>query len=136
MEKMRKALWVVRGKRVAVLGLAFKPGTDDMREAPSLQVIRGLLREGAVVRCHDPRAAESARQALGAVEGVTLCATPYEAAEGAHALVLLTEWEDYRLLDLARLREVMEVPVLIDGRNFFEPAQVRQMGFDYYGVGR
>lgn len=136
-EKVRQALWVVRGKTITVLGLAFKPGTDDIREAPSLKVLAQLLSEGAMLRLHDPRAAENVRRIFPEEAGhIVYCATPYDAASGAHALLLLTEWEEYSALDLVRLRSAMEVPIIIDGRNVFDPAAVRALGFEYYGMGR
>ncbi len=135
--RCQQALWVVRGKSVAILGIAFKPLTDDVREAPALKVAQRLFTEGARVRLHDPRAIANARHALPEVEGrLEYCQSPYEAAAGAHAVILVTEWDEYRALDLERLRASMEVPVLIDGRNLYDPAALRSAGFEYYGVGR
>lgn len=135
--KCQQALWVLRGKTVAILGLAFKPMTDDVREAPGLKVARRLLSEGANVRLHDPQAAENARKVLPEVEGrLQYFDSPYDALTGAHAVVLVTEWEEYRALELGRARTLMEIPILIDGRNFYDPTTLRGAGFEYYGVGR
>lgn len=136
-DKLRKTLWVLNGKTIGVWGLAFKPGTDDIRDAPSLKVISKLLAEGAAVRVHDPQAMDNARQLLPEESRrVEYCTTPYEAATGAHAVLLLTEWDEYRTLDWARLRRVMESPVVVDGRNLFDPAVIRAAGFDYIATGR
>jgi len=123
------------GKVFAVWGLAFKPKTDDMREAPSLAVIEGLLGAGARVRAHDPVAAEVAARVFEG-RGVELAAEPYAAAEGADALLLVTEWNEFRRPDLARLKAVMRQPVLFDGRNVWDAEKARAAGFTYYGVGR
>ncbi|MGH2395953.1 MAG: UDP-glucose dehydrogenase family protein [bacterium] len=136
-DKLRQTLGVLSGKTIAVWGLAFKPGTDDVRDAPSLKVISRLLAEGATVRVHDPQAMDNARQLLPKdSRRVEYCASPYEAATGAHAVLLLTEWEEYRALDWARLRNVMDSPVLVDGRNLLDPTAVRAAGFEYIGIGR
>lgn len=136
-DKVRQALWVVRGKTIGVLGLAFKPGTDDVREAPSLKILERCLATGAMLRVHDPQAADNIRQLYrDQPDRLVFCSSPYEVAEGAHALLLLTEWDEYRVLDLAKIKEVMEVPILIDGRNLYDPATVRSLGFEYISVGR
>jgi UDPglucose 6-dehydrogenase len=135
--KLEQALWVLRGKTVGILGLAFKPGTDDIREAPSLRVVERLLQEGVALRLHDPQAVENFRQVVPEdPPRLVYCASAYEAARDAHALVVLTEWPEYRDLDLARLAAAMEVPCLVDGRNLFEPAAARAAGFEYVGLGR
>jgi UDPglucose 6-dehydrogenase len=124
----------VAGKTIALWGLAFKPGTDDMREAPSLTVIEKLLAAGATIRAHDPVAHEVAEKLLG--KRITLCETNYDAAEGAHALALLTEWHQFRRPNFKRLLSMMAAPHLFDGRNVWEPAEVRALGFTYEGIGR
>lgn len=135
--KLREALWVLSGKTIGVLGLAFKPGTDDIREAPSLKVVKRLLDEGVLLRLHDPQAMVAFRTAFPQdPPHVTYCSTPYEAATGAQALLVLTEWDDYRALDLGKARELMELPVVVDGRNIYTPATVRGLGFDYFSMGR
>ncbi|MFE1603145.1 UDP-glucose dehydrogenase family protein [Methylobacterium sp. ID0610] len=123
----------VRGKRIAVLGLTFKPNTDDMRDAPSLSIITGLLDAGASVRAHDPVGMEQARRLLG--DEVDFAEDPYACAEGAHALVIVTEWNAFRALDLARLGEAMAAPILVDLRNVYGPAEATRHGFRYLGVG-
>lgn len=122
------------GKTIAVLGLTFKPETDDMRDAPSLTILPALLEKGAQVRAHDPKGMEEARHILP--EGVVYTSSAYEAAEGADCVVLMTEWNQYRALDLERLRGLMRQPVFIDLRNVYEPEMVRRFGFRYTGVGR
>ncbi|HVO81123.1 MAG TPA: UDP-glucose/GDP-mannose dehydrogenase family protein [Terriglobales bacterium] len=137
LEKIREALWVVSGKTIAILGLAFKPQTDDIREAPSLKIIQALLREGANLRLYDPEAIPNARQSMPEQPGrLTYCASACEAVQGAHALALLTEWDEFRRLDLARVRTLMEVPIIVDGRNLWEPEAVRNAGFEYHCMGR
>lgn len=136
LRKVHEALWTLRGKTLGVLGLAFKAGTDDIREAVSLKIIQALRDEGSILRLYDPEAMANTQQVFPAGEQVTYCASAYEAARGAQALLLLTEWEEFRQLDLARVRELMEVPVLVDGRNLFEPSAVRQAGFEYISMGR
>jgi UDPglucose 6-dehydrogenase len=135
--KVRQALWVLRGKTIGVLGLAFKPGTDDIREAVSLKILRALLDEGSLLRIYDPQAMPNTQQVFPATPGrVIYCDSAYEAAHGAQALLLLTEWEEFRQLDLTRVRNLMEVPVLVDGRNLYDPAAARQAGFEYISIGR
>jgi UDPglucose 6-dehydrogenase len=137
LNKVRNAVWVISGKTLGVLGLAFKPNTDDIREAPSLKIVEALLKEGAALRLHDPWAMPAARALYRAEAGrITYCESPYEAARGAEALLLLTEWDEYKHLDLARMADLMQVPVLIDGRNLFSPEAVNEAGFSYAGMGR
>uniref|UniRef100_A0A832EL69 UDP-glucose 6-dehydrogenase n=1 Tax=Desulfacinum infernum TaxID=35837 RepID=A0A832EL69_9BACT len=121
------------GKTIAVLGLAFKPETDDMREAPALTIIPALMEHGALVRAHDPQAMKEAAKHL---PEVTYCQSPYEACEGAHGVVLLTEWNEYRALDLARIKSLLVQPVFVDLRNVYEPSQMKALGFHYECVGR
>ena len=115
-------------------GLAFKPRTDDMREAPALVLIEELRARGAAVRAYDPKAAESARQLLG--EGVELCARSYDAVRGADALVVVTEWNEFREPDFARVAALMRGRAVFDGRNIYDPEQMRALGFYYRGIGR
>ena len=122
-----------RGKTIAVLGLTFKPNTDDMREAPSIPLITALQDMGAKVRAYDPTGME---QAKGLIGNVTFCKDAYDCAEGAAVLVIVTEWEQFRALDFARLRKVMELPVLVDLRNIYRPGEVARHGFIYDSVGR
>ena len=123
----------LRGKTIAVLGLTFKPDTDDMREAPSIPLVTGLLDMGAKVRAHDPAGMEQARKELPEIE---YCADPYLCARGADAIVLVTEWVQYRAMDLARLRDEMAQPVVVDLRNIYRPEEMAEHGFVYESVGR
>jgi UDPglucose 6-dehydrogenase len=123
----------VRDKRLAVLGLAFKPNTDDMREAPSLSILPVLVAEGADVRAYDPAAMTEARKLL---PEVTTEADPYTCIEGADALVILTEWDQFRALDLDRVRAILRKPVVIDLRNVYKPADMVARGFTYVSIGR
>lgn len=124
----------IKNKNIAVLGLAFKPDTDDLRDAPSLEIIDALLSKGAVIRIFDPIALENAKRLLG--KRVTYAKDAYDAAKGADAVAVVTEWNEFRQLDLVRLAKGMKDLVLFDGRNIYEPARVRELGFMYYGVGR
>ncbi len=133
-EKVRKVLGPLDGKLIGVLGLAFKPNTDDMREAKSVEVIRLLHEAGAGLTAYDPVAGENAKPLLPA--SVRYCTSPYDAAEGVEALVLVTEWNEFRFLNLERLRSVMRRPLIFDGRNLYEPERMRRVGFEYYPVGR
>jgi len=133
-ESIAKALGPLDDKTVAVLGLAFKPNTDDMREAKSLEVIQLLHAAGARVRVYDPAAMDNARRLLPS--SVTFSDSPYEAADGAHAAVLVTEWNEFRYLNLERLRGHLARPAIFDGRNLWEPERMRRLGFEYHSVGR
>ncbi len=133
-EMIRKVLGPLDDKTVAVLGLAFKPNTDDMREAKSLDVVSQLVAAGAAVRAYDPVAADNARMLLPA--SVTYAASPYEAADGADAVVLVTEWNEFKYLNLERLRGALRRRVIFDGRNIWEPERMRRLGFEYYSIGR
>jgi len=131
---MDKPLNPIDGRVIAVLGLAFKPNTDDMREAKSIEVVTGLLQRGAIVRTYDPVAATHARRILPAE--VVYCDSPYEAATGADAVALVTEWNEFKFLNLDRLRSVMRRPLIFDGRNLWEPERMRRLGFEYHSIGR
>jgi UDPglucose 6-dehydrogenase len=133
-ETIGKALGPLDDKTVAVLGLAFKPNTDDMREAKSVEVIGMLHAAGARIRAYDPAAMENAKRLLPA--SVTFSDSLYEAAEGAHAVVLVTEWNEFKYLNLERLRGLLKRPVIFDGRNLWEPERMRRLGFEYHSVGR
>ncbi|HEY7650476.1 MAG TPA: UDP-glucose/GDP-mannose dehydrogenase family protein [Methylomirabilota bacterium] len=133
-DTIRKALAPLDDKSIAVLGLAFKPNTDDMREAKSIEVITRLLAAGARVRAYDPVATANAREVLP--PSVLYCDSPYEAAAGADGLALITEWNAFKFLNLERVRALMRRPVVFDGRNIWEPERMRRMGFEYYSVGR
>jgi len=131
---MEKALAPMDDKTVAVLGLAFKPNTDDMREAKSLEVIRLLHAAGARIRAYDPVAMGNARPLVPG--SVVFSHSAYDAAEGADAIVLLTEWNEFKFLNLERLRRLLRRPLIFDGRNLYEPERMRRLGFEYYSIGR
>jgi UDPglucose 6-dehydrogenase len=124
----------LRGKKFGVWGLAFKPKTDDLRQAPAIALIDELLAEGGTVTAHDPVAMENARRVLG--DRVHFVQNPYSAADGADALFLVTEWNEFRQPDFARIKGAMRQPVVFDGRNIWNPKKLRELGFTYYGVGR
>jgi UDPglucose 6-dehydrogenase len=131
--KLRELLGNLRGKTIALWGIAFKPNTDDVREAPSLDIIHLLQSEGARVRAYDPVAMDTARHVL---KDVTFCGDAYSTAEGADALVLITEWNEFKQLDMARVAASMKRKMLVDGRNIYEPEPIRNLGFEYRGIGR
>jgi UDPglucose 6-dehydrogenase len=124
----------LQGKRIAIWGLAFKPRTDDMREAPAIAVIEGLLKGGAEVRAYDPKAEAQARRVFG--DRLMLCGRAYEAVAGADALVVVTEWNEFREPDFAKIRSMMRHAAVFDGRNIYDPKVLRDLGFHYEGIGR
>jgi len=132
--KMRTHFGSLKGRTIAVWGLAFKPKTDDMREAPSVPLVQALLRAGARVQAFDPEAAGVARRVLG--PKVRLASRSYEALEGADGLAIVTEWSEFRRPDFSKMKSVMKTPVIFDGRNLFTPDQMKDRGFTYYSVGR
>ena len=134
-DKLQGALKTLTGKTIGVLGLAFKPNTDDIREAPALDIIRRLIKEGANVRAHDPVAIENARHALNGFP-VVFTSNVCELAHNADALVLITEWDEYQNMDLGMLAKRMNTPLLIDGRNLYDPQEAQAAGFGYIGIGR
>ena len=135
--KVCLALKEVRGKSLAVWGLAYKPGTDDVREAPSLAIIRGLTDEGAHLRLYDPGAMDEFRRHFGEDSPlISYCSSPEEAADGAEALLILTEWGEFLDVDLTMVRQRMATPLIVDGRNMLDPAVVRGLGFEYHSIGR
>jgi UDPglucose 6-dehydrogenase len=122
-----------RGKTVAILGLAFKPETDDMRDSPTIPLIQGLQKRGAKIRAYDPEAMENAKKNF---DGVTYCSDAYETADGADALVIATEWNEFRALKLERIRKLLRAPLIIDLRNVYDPQRMKAEGFTYVCVGR
>jgi UDPglucose 6-dehydrogenase len=134
LRKVRNVLWTLRGKRLGVLGLAFKGGTDDIRESPALLLVQELLREGCKICAYDPAAIPRAREVLK--ERVDFAADAYEAARKADALLILTEWDEFAALDLERVRTLMKYPIVLDGRNLYDPATMAKHGLSYYSVGR
>ena len=131
--KIEKLLGELQGKTVAILGLAFKPETDDMREAPAVDIIAGLVERGAMVKAYDPVAMSEAAKVL---PKVCFAGDEYEAVTNADALVFMTEWNQFRALDMARVRDLMKSPRIADLRNIYDPADMRALGFEYVGVGR
>lgn len=134
LRKVHSALWTLRGKNLAVLGLAFKGGTDDIRESPALMLVQTLLQEGSKICAYDPAAMDRAREILAS--SVVFAGSAYEAAHGADALLILTEWEEFANLDLPRIRQELKYPIVIDGRNLYDPEIMAAQGFTYYSIGR
>ena len=135
LRKVRSTLWTLKGKKLAVLGLAFKGGTDDIRESPAVEIVRSLHKEGCEIHAFDPAAAERARAVLP-THGITYYPSAYDAANHADALLILTDWPEFARLDLARLKSALTYPIVIDGRNLYDPAQMAAAGFIYSSVGR
>jgi UDPglucose 6-dehydrogenase len=134
LRKVHSALWTLRGKHLGALGLAFKGGTDDVRESPAIMLLEALLREGCQIAAYDPAAQQRAAEVLqGKVKFVD---SPYEAAHDADALLILTDWEEFAGLDLERLRTELKYPIVIDGRNLYDPETMAAHGLTYYCVGR
>ncbi|MDE2059359.1 MAG: UDP-glucose/GDP-mannose dehydrogenase family protein [candidate division NC10 bacterium] len=132
-KKLKDQLWILKEKIIGVWGLAFKPDTDDVRYSPSLTLITRLLAEGATVKAYDPKAMERARQQL---PSLICCPDPYEAASGADALIVATEWKEFTNADLTRVKSLMRRPLMLDGRNLFDRQQMKAVGFEYLGIGR
>ncbi len=132
LRKLQDHLWIIRGKTIAVLGLSFKPNTDDIRFAPALEVIRRLLKDGARVKAYDPKAMPKAQRVI---ESVELCGDPYEALGGADAAIIVTEWDEFKQLDLVRVKQQMRRPLIIDGRNIFDRELIESLGIEYSGIG-
>jgi UDPglucose 6-dehydrogenase len=133
-DRLQELLGGLRGQRIGILGLSYKPNTDDLRDAPSLDIIESLLRKGAHVQVFDPVAMPKAKHLLNG--GVICAKDAYGAARKADAVAVLTEWNEFRSLDMRRLRQAMRRPVIVDGRNIWEPDRMRDMGFVYRGFGR
>lgn len=131
--KIEKAIWNIKDKTIAILGLAFKPNTDDMRFAPSIEIINMLQREGAKIRAYDPQAMVKAKTLL---KDVKFCVDSYDVVKGADCAVIVTEWNEFKELDLAKLKKLLKQPVIVDGRNIYEPKKMRELGFRYYSIGR
>jgi len=132
-EKLREVLGGLRGQVIGLLGLSYKPNTDDVREAPAIDVIENLLQKGADVRAYDPKAMPVLKAQMNSIQ---YCNDPYAVATGADALLVVTEWDEFRQLDLDRIKSLMRRPVIVDGRNIFDPKSMRERGFVYRGVGR
>ncbi len=132
--KIKNALWIIKDKSIGILGLSFKPNTDDMREAPSIDVIKALQLEGAKIKAYDPVAMDNAKQIFG--DTITYCNDPYEVAQDSDALVLMTEWDEFKNLDLKKVFDTLHYPIFLDGRNVFNPAEMKSIGFEYHSIGR
>jgi UDPglucose 6-dehydrogenase len=124
----------LKGRVFGLWGLAFKPNTDDMREAPAITIVNELTKAGATVRAFDPVAADNARKVIG--DKITYCSSAYEVTENADALILVTEWNEFRHPDFEEIKKELKTPVIFDGRNVYNPEQLRKLGFTYYGIGR
>ncbi|MCG2714326.1 MAG: UDP-glucose/GDP-mannose dehydrogenase family protein [Candidatus Omnitrophica bacterium] len=133
LQKIKDELWIIKDKTIAVAGLAFKPNTDDLRNSPSIDLIRALIQEGAKVKVYDPKAMNKARACLS---NVVFCNDLYEAAKAADCLVVATEWNEFKELDFVKLKKILKRPLLIDGRNIYDPKLLKALGFTYVGVGR
>ncbi|TAN62831.1 UDP-glucose/GDP-mannose dehydrogenase family protein [bacterium] len=133
-EKIRKLAGSLNGIKIGALGIAFKPNTDDIRDSPAVYIIERLIAEGAIVKAYDPAGMDNAKQTLS--KKVVYCKDAYEAAEGVDALVILTEWNQFRKLDLGRIKELLKSPKMADLRNVYEPASMKALGFEYVSVGR
>ena len=132
-KKIEQALWNVNSKTIAILGLAFKPNTDDMRFAPSLDIIADLQAMGAHIRAYDPHAASNARKII---KNVTFCKDSYTACKGSDCVVILTEWDEFKEINLAKVKKLLAQPVVIDGRNIYDPQKMHELGFRYFSIGR
>lgn len=133
LQKIKDALWIIEGKTIAVLGLAFKPNTDDLRNAPGVDLINALTRGGAKIKAYDPKAMEKAKKFL---KGVIFCKDSYEAAKAADCLIVATEWNEFKELDFVKLKKTLRRPLIIDGRNIYDPKLLKELGFTYIGIGR
>lgn len=131
--KIEEALWIVKDKTIGILGLSFKPNTDDMRSAPSIEIINALIEYGAKVKAYDPQANKKARAIL---KDITFCKNLYEAAKNSDALIIVTEWHEFEVMDLGRIKKLMNNPLIIDGRNIFDPEKLKEAGFRYISIGR
>lgn len=132
-QKIKDTLWIIKDKTVAVLGLAFKPDTDDLRNSPSIDLINALIQAGAKIRAYDPKAMKKAKNIL---KDTIFCSDPYQAAKGADCLIIATEWNEFKELDFIKLKKALKRALLVDGRNIYNPSQLTKLGFTYIGVGR
>ena len=132
-KKIEDALWVTKGKTIALWGLAFKPETDDLREAPSIDIISCLQKEGTTIRAYDPVAADNMKKLF---PDITYCKDPLEAVTGADALVVVTEWDEFKKIDLSKVKSLLKYPLVVDGRNIYDPDKMEKLGFHYISIGR
>jgi UDPglucose 6-dehydrogenase len=134
-DKIKKSVGKLNGKTIGILGLSFKPNTDDIRESPAIEMTKMLIRRGSKIRTYDPEALETAKAIFNSSK-VTYCKDAYEVAKGSNALVIATEWNQFRMLDMKRIKKLLKEPILIDLRNVYEPSYVKKLGFSYTSVGR
>jgi UDPglucose 6-dehydrogenase len=135
-EKIEEILWINKNKTIAVWGLAFKPNTDDIREAPAIDIVNALSQSGAKLKMYDPKASDNFKSLVPEGENVAYCSDCYEALEGADALIVLTEWDEFRQADAERIKSLLKLPIIIDGRNIYDPKTMKANGFEYYCMGR
>jgi UDPglucose 6-dehydrogenase len=136
-EKIKEHLWILKGKRITILGLSFKPDTDDMRFSPSIDIINFLLEEGAILRLYDPQALENAERIFSSQKNkIKFFNDPYQAIKSADCLCILTAWEEFKKLDFKKIKKLMHYPLIADGRNMFDKEKMISLGFEYIGIGR
>ncbi len=133
LKKLKDALWIIKDKTIGVLGLSFKPSTDDIRNAPSLDIIKALEAEGANIKVYDPQAMKKAR---GLLPNAKFCKDPYQACKGSDCLLIVTEWDEFKELDFTKVKKLLKRPLIIDGRNIYDPKKLKKLGFVYIGIGR
>jgi len=133
LKKIRDVLWIIKNKTIGILGLSFKSNTDDIRNAPSLDIIRALQLEGANIKVYDPSSMEKARKVLN---NVKFCNDPYDVCRGCDCLLIITEWDEFKELDFSRVKRLLKRPLIVDGRNIYEPELMEKSGFTYVGIGR
>ena len=133
LNKIKDLLWIIKDKTIGILGLSFKPNTDDIRNAPSIDIIQALQSEGAKIKVYDPSAMEKAEELL---DKVKFCKDPYEACRGSDCLLIITEWDEFKELDFSKIKKLLRRPFIIDGRNIYEPQRMKKLGFTYVGIGR
>ncbi len=135
-EKIESVIWISKDKNIAVWGLSFKPNTDDIREAPAIDIVKQLKEAGANLRLYDPKAMENFKQVVPEGENVKYVSDKYEAVKDADLLVLITEWDEFRQADMEKVKQLMRLPIVVDGRNVYQPDEMRKIGFEYYSIGR
>jgi UDPglucose 6-dehydrogenase len=135
-DRLEEIIWISKDKNVAVWGLAFKPNTDDIRETPALDIVKRLKEEGADLRLHDPKAEENFKQVIPENENVVYVQDKYDTLKDADVLLIITDWDEYKEADLDKMKELMRLPIVLDGRNIYDPEEMKQKGFEYYSIGR
>lgn len=133
LQKIKDTLWIIKDKSIAILGLSFKPNTDDIRNAPSIRIIKALQDEGAKIKVYDPKSMSRAKEVLSKV---VFCKDAYEAAKGSDCLLVVTEWDEFKELDFAKIKKLLKRPLVIDGRNIYDPKAMKKIGFTYISIGR